>query len=175
MIFTLDQINTIWQGKTATLDKIYLCDDNYMYKGVIGGSLTRILTGNLDDYKAELRKQQLAVEQEEYQQQLTVELLVEQVSVLNTKSKIKQVEVDFGDVGVADLVWNVNDVDVVIGSKIIPSVAYESPTGEDLDKLRMEGLNVIAGNVSLGRFELYITPINGGTLSDKFKINYLVN
>lgn len=175
MIFTIAQINTIWQNKTATLDKIYLCDDNYMYKGVSNGALTRVLTGNLDNYKAELRKQQLAAEQEEYQQQLTVELLVEQVAELNVKSKIKQVEVDFGEIGIADLIHTVYDTDVLVGSKIIPSVAYEKPTGEDLDKLRMEGLNVIAGNVSLGKFELYITPINGGTLSDKFKINYIVN
>lgn len=175
MIFTLAQINAIWLDKTADLDRIYLCDDMFRYKGLSNGTLTRILTGNLDDYKDELRKQQLAEAQEEYNQQLIVKSLVKSVATLTIKSKIKQVEVDFGILPKCSLSWSVGDADVLVDSKIIPSVAYDKPTGEDLDKLRLEGINVIAGNVSLGRFELFITPINGGTLSDKFKINYLIN
>tara|TARA_R110002126_G_scaffold121250_5_gene262675 strand:- start:931 stop:1368 length:438 start_codon:yes stop_codon:yes gene_type:complete len=68
-----------------------------MYKGISGGILTRVLTGNLDDYKAELRRQQLTVEQEEYQQQVIIESLVESVSVLESNSNSKQTEVNFGE------------------------------------------------------------------------------
>lgn len=95
MIFTIDQINDIWQNKTAIVDKIYLCDDMFMYKGTYNKELTRILTGNLDDYKAELRIQQLSLEQEGYQEEVTVESLSESVAVLQSNINSKQTEVNF--------------------------------------------------------------------------------
>tara|TARA_R110000868_G_scaffold170276_4_gene405495 strand:+ start:2589 stop:3116 length:528 start_codon:yes stop_codon:yes gene_type:complete len=175
MIFTIAQINTIWQNKTATLDKIYLCDDNYMYKGVSNGALTRVLTGNLDNYKAELRKQQLAAEQEEYQQQLTVELLVNQVSELNTKSEIKQVEIDFGNEGLFEKEFTIYDSRILSDTLILASLAYSKPTDKDLDELEMDDLIIKAGVSSEERFNLFITAADGSPLEGKFKINYSIN
>lgn len=115
MIFTLAQINTIWLDKTADLDKIYLCDDMFRYKGLADGTLTRILTGNLDDYKAELRRQQLAVAQEEYDQQQLFESLALSVTNINTQIiNINSLTADDYGYSIKDAPYNWNNDDLVV-------------------------------------------------------------
>lgn len=85
MIFTITQINDIWLNKTAYLNRIYLCEDMFRYKGLADGTLTRILTGNLDDYRAELNAQSKESPTKDYEYKLTVDGLVESVDTLVIK------------------------------------------------------------------------------------------
>lgn len=86
---------------------------------------------------------------------------------------IKQTEVDFGATPVADAVFTIVDVDVTNTSQIIATVAYEAPTGKDLDELQMDELIIMCGN-GVGTFDMYIKSADGSYLADKFKINYLI-
>lgn len=86
---------------------------------------------------------------------------------------LKQTEVDFGAAPVADGIFVVVDADVSAGSKLIAQVAYEAPTGKDLDEVEMDDLQVRAGP-GAGELTLFIRAADGSYLHDKFKINYLI-
>lgn len=134
MIFTIDQINDIWQNKTAIVDKIYLCDDMFMYKGTYNKELTRILTGNLDGYKTELKRQQLALDQEEYQEEVTVESLSKSVAVLQSNINSKQTEVNFLEAMFLESIYvTVIDENAASNSIIQCSMSIES--NRDADEL----------------------------------------
>lgn len=85
---------------------------------------------------------------------------------------VTQVEVDFGATPVADAIFVITNGSVTASSKIIASVAYDAPTGKDLDELECDDLVIKAGNCSTGQFEMYIHAADGSYLHDKFKINY---
>lgn len=86
--------------------------------------------------------------------------------------EIKQTEVDFGSTPVAEAEFVVVDVDVTPASQIMGDVAYEAPTGKDLDELEMDGLDLKFAPGS-GQFTLYARGLDG-PVHDKFKINYLI-
>lgn len=85
---------------------------------------------------------------------------------------IKQTEIDFGTTPVAEAEFIVADVDVSAGSQIIGSVAYEAPTGKDLDELEMDALDLKFGP-GAGQLTIRARGLDG-YLADKFRINYLV-
>jgi hypothetical protein len=87
-------------------------------------------------------------------------------------ANIKQTEIDFGTTPVSEASFVIADVDVTAGSQLIGSVAYEAPTGKDLDELEMDGLDLKFAPGS-GSFTLYVRGMDG-YVADKFKINYLV-
>lgn len=86
---------------------------------------------------------------------------------------IKQTEVDFGSTPVSEATFTIIDVDVLVSSQIIGTLAYEAPTGKDLDELEMDKLIIMCGNGS-GQFDMHITAADGSYLADTFKINYLI-
>lgn len=86
---------------------------------------------------------------------------------------IKQTEVDFGSTPVSEGTFTITDGDVTGASQIIASLAYEAPTGKDLDELEMDKLIIMCGNGS-GQFDIYITTADGSYLAGTFKINYLI-
>lgn len=86
---------------------------------------------------------------------------------------IKQTEVDFGVTPVAEGTFTITDGDVTALSQIIASVAYEAPTGKDLDEIEMDDLIIRCGN-GVGTFDMFIRAADGSYLADKFKINYLI-
>lgn len=86
---------------------------------------------------------------------------------------IKQTEIDFGSVPVSEGTFTIIDTDVLVTSQIIGSLAYEAPTGKDLDELEMDKLVIMCSNGS-GQFDIYVTTTDGSYLADKFKINYLI-
>ena len=85
---------------------------------------------------------------------------------------VKQTEIDFGATPVSEASFTIVDTDVSSSSQIIGTVAYEAPTGKDLDELEMDGLDLKFGAGS-GQFTLYVRGLDG-YLADTFKINYLV-
>ena len=89
-----------------------------------------------------------------------------------SSTNIKQTEVDFGADPVAEASFTITDADVSGTSQLIASVAYEAPTGKDLDELDMDGLDLKCGP-GTGQFTLYARGLDG-YVADKFKINYLI-
>ena len=86
--------------------------------------------------------------------------------------KVKQVEVDFGTLPVAEAQFTITDPDVTISSHIVGAIAYEAPTDKDLDEMTMDSLDVKCGN-GVGQFDMYIIGLDG-YIADKFKVNYVV-
>lgn len=85
---------------------------------------------------------------------------------------IKQTEIDFGTTPVSEKSFTITDTSVLVTSQLIGNVAYEAPTGKDLDELEMDSLDLkFAPDV--GQFTLYARGLDG-YIADKFKINYLV-
>src|SRR5258705_13081991 len=89
-----------------------------------------------------------------------------------TRANIKQTEIDFGTTPIAEASFTIIDTDVLTNSMIIGTVAYEEPTGKDLDELEMDGLDLkfIPGS---GQFLLYAIG-QDVYIADIFKINYLI-
>jgi len=85
---------------------------------------------------------------------------------------IKETEIDFGAVPVAEGSFTVVDLSVTASSKIIGNVAYVAPTGKDLDELEMDTLDLKFAP-GTGQFTIYAACLTGH-VADKFKINYLV-
>ncbi len=92
--------------------------------------------------------------------------------VVSGVTNIKQTEIDFGTTPVAEASFVIADADVLVGSQLIESVAYEAPTGKDLDEMEMDGLDLKFAPGS-GQFTLYARG-EDGYVADKFKVNYLV-
>lgn len=86
---------------------------------------------------------------------------------------ISQTEVDFGSTPVGDATFTVTDAAVTDSSQLMAQVAYEAPTGKDLDEIEMDNLQIRCAPGS-GSFDMFINTADGSYLADKFKINYLV-
>lgn len=85
---------------------------------------------------------------------------------------VRQTEIDFGATPVAEASFTVADSTVTALSQIIGSVAYEAPTGKDLDELEMDGIDLKFGP-GVGQLTIYARGMDG-YVADKFKINYIV-
>lgn len=86
---------------------------------------------------------------------------------------INQVEVDFGALPLSDATFTIVDASVVPSSHILAQVAWEAPTGKDLDEIEMDDLQLRA-QPGTGQFKLFVRTADGSYLADRFKINYLV-
>jgi hypothetical protein len=84
---------------------------------------------------------------------------------------VTQVEVDFGTTPVESAIFTITDAGMTTAKHVIASLAYEAPTGKDLDELEMDTLSIICGN-GTGQFDMFIRSTDGSYLADKFKINY---
>lgn len=85
-----------------------------------------------------------------------------------------QTEVDFGEtLYVNQKEFTITNSKVKEGSIISCSVAYDAPTGKDLDELEMDTIEVKAGDATKGSFKVLVTGTEG-SLHGKFKINYSV-
>jgi collagen triple helix repeat protein len=89
-----------------------------------------------------------------------------------SSTNIKQTEIDFGATPVEAASFAVTDADVSPSSQLMGFVAYEAPTGKDLDEMEMDGLDLKFGPGS-GAFTVYARGLDG-YVADKFKVNYLV-
>tara|TARA_R110000851_G_scaffold291462_1_gene445802 strand:+ start:550 stop:963 length:414 start_codon:yes stop_codon:yes gene_type:complete len=83
-------------------------------------------------------------------------------------------EVDFGELPLYEKEFTVKDTSVISTSNITASLAYEAPTGKDLDEVGMDMLSISCGQASAGTFRMFIKSIDGSYLADKFKINYSI-
>lgn len=86
---------------------------------------------------------------------------------------LAQTEIDFGATPLAESTFTIIDANVSPSSLITAQLAYEAPTGKDLDELEMDQLYMIAGPDS-GQFSLFVRTLDGSYLAGAFKINYFV-
>jgi hypothetical protein len=89
-----------------------------------------------------------------------------------SSTNIKQTEIDFGTTPVSEASFLITDVDVSAVSQLIGWLAYEAPTGKDLDELEMDTIDLKFAP-GVGEFTLYAKPLDG-YVADKFKVNYLI-
>lgn len=95
--------------------------------------------------------------------------------VVSGATNITQVEVDFGTTPVAEATFTIADANATFtGTKIIATLAYNAPTGKDLDEVEMDDLIIKCGNSTVGFFEMFIRSVDGSYLEGKFKINYII-
>lgn len=92
--------------------------------------------------------------------------------VVSGSTNIKQTEIDFGTTPVSEASFIITDADVSAGSQLIGSIAYEAPTGKDLDELEMDALDVKL-SPGVGQFTAYVVGLDG-YVADKFKLSYLI-
>jgi hypothetical protein len=83
-------------------------------------------------------------------------------------------EIDFGSLPIFQKEFTITDASVLVTSNITASVAYEAPTGKDLDELEMDSLYVVCGQATNGTFKMLVRCLDGCYLADKFKINYSI-
>ena len=93
---------------------------------------------------------------------------------LSVSATITQIEVDFGVTPLAEQTFSIANTDAVVGSKIMAVLAYDTPTGKDLDEIEMDDLVIKCGNATTGFFNMLIRSVDGSYLADKFKINYII-
>lgn len=84
----------------------------------------------------------------------------------------RQVEIDFGSLPVEQADFVIADAGVNLASVISGSVAYEAPTGKDLDELEMDDLQLRFGAGS-GQFTINARG-NAGYVEGTFKINVVL-
>jgi len=93
-------------------------------------------------------------------------------SLTNLHRHVNQVEIDFGDLPVESGEFTIVDSLVLPSSHITGTIAYESPTGKDLDELDMDSIDLkfAPGNGTL------LIRARGleGYLHGAFKVNYIV-
>lgn len=92
---------------------------------------------------------------------------------LETAAEMKQTEIDFGAIPVPYMSFVITDAAVSLASRLIGSLAYEAPTGKDLDELEFDGLDLKFAP-GIGQFTIYAIALNDAYVADKFKINYVI-
>jgi len=85
---------------------------------------------------------------------------------------IKQVEIDFGIIPISEKEFIIIDSDVLVTSQIIGNIAYEAPTGKELDEITMDSIELKFAP-GMGQLIIYVKGLEG-YLEGKFKINYLI-
>jgi hypothetical protein len=85
---------------------------------------------------------------------------------------IKQTELDFGATPVYEAEFTITDADVGLTSQIIMQVAYEAPTGRDLDEVEMEPFSCRC-KAGSGNFTAHVIALEG-PVDGPYKFNHLV-
>ncbi len=88
-------------------------------------------------------------------------------------ANIKQTEIDFGATPVHEASFVIADADVAPTSQLMGNIAYEAPTGKDLDELEFDGFDLKFAP-GTGQFTLYAIALDNAYVADKFKVNYLI-
>lgn len=85
---------------------------------------------------------------------------------------LAQTEKDFGATPVYGAVFSVVDAGVTAGMKVVASLAYDAPTGRDLDEVELVDFQISAGSVVVGAFSLLVQSLTG-LVSGAYKFNYV--
>ena len=85
---------------------------------------------------------------------------------------LAQTEKDFGVTPVYGAVFSVVDAGVTAGMKVVASLAYDAPTGRDLDEVELVDFQISAGQVVAGAFSLLVQSLSG-LVAGLYKFNYV--
>lgn len=88
-------------------------------------------------------------------------------------TRYKQTEIDFSTTPIDASGFVIVDAEVTPASIIVGSVAYDAPTGKDLDEMEFDNFD-LRFSAGSGQFTLYAKSLEG-YVADKFKINYAYN
>ena len=83
-----------------------------------------------------------------------------------------QITIDFGSLPVSESLFTIINPNVQPTSQVTGKIAYQAPTGKDLDELEMDAIDLKFGSGN-GSILIYVKGMEG-YLHDKFIINYLV-
>lgn len=86
---------------------------------------------------------------------------------------VRVAEIDFGTTPVHEATFTVPDAIVTAGQQITGCIAYEPPTGKDLDEVEMDPLVIRFGQAAAGTFKVFAQALEGRVYG-KFKIHYVV-
>lgn len=86
---------------------------------------------------------------------------------------ISSAEIDLGATPVADATITVTDAACTAAKHVMATIAWEAPTGKDIDELEMDDIQLRC-KPAAGSFDVFIHAADGSYLADKFKINYLI-
>lgn len=89
---------------------------------------------------------------------------------VSSSISITETEIDVGSTPVSEATINIEDPAMLATSKVIGGVAYEAPTGKDLDEIEMDAFDVKFEPVA-GGMNIWIKGLEG-YIADKFKIWY---
>lgn len=84
----------------------------------------------------------------------------------------KQTEIDFGTTPVSAMSFVVSDEGVFPDSRLMAAIAYEAPTGKDLDETEIDPIVLICAP-GLQQFTIHAKALEG-YVADKFKVNYFI-
>ena len=101
-------------------------------------------------------------------------LLLDSEALRLTKFSGGRTEVDFGALPINEKEFTITDATVLATSNITAEIAYEAPTGKELDEIEMDSFNIICGQATNGTFKIIVKSLDGSYLADKFKINYSI-
>jgi hypothetical protein len=94
---------------------------------------------------------------------------------LDTRTSMKQVEIDFGTTPLSSSSFTIADTSITATSLISAQVAYDAPTGKELDEIEMDEFSIKCGQNNAGvGFSIFMNATDGSLLADSFKINYTV-
>lgn len=160
MALSSEELKRIHLNKLATINRKYYGADENVYLGTSEGRLRLLDKAELSVFKPTIDLNSKNIQQ-----------AIEELTTLLIKSKTKQIEVDFGNIAIPEKSFTIADGDVKSNKKIIAQLAYEAPTGKDLDEIEMDYLNIRCSTQD-GLLTMFITSNDGSYLHDKFKINY---
>lgn len=162
MIYSLAEITRISGSRLAVKDRIYIDVKGNRYKGTIDNRLVQL---SISDASVGVKVDNTNTTQD------LGSYLDNLVSTL-TDAKLKQVEVDFGDeLYINEKIFNISDPVIRRGDIISSVIAFDAPTGKQVDELEMDHIICYAGNTRDGGFDLIVKGLSGN-LRNKFKINY---
>lgn len=162
MAFTNAEINQISGSRTAVRGKQYIDNDGNIWVGTTDNRLKRTY----------LRDTNIGVKVDDSVQIQSLKDFIKNLTLPLISNF--QTEIDFGsELHINQKEFTITNSKVRSYSIIQCSVAYDAPTGKDLDELEMDVLEVKAGAPTDGSFKLLVTGTEG-SISGKFKINYSV-
>lgn len=100
-------------------------------------------------------------------------LTATQLATFITDAAAYQTEIDFGAIPIYEAEFTIANANVLLSHRITGGIAYEAPTGKDLDEVTMDVIDLKFGQVVGGSFKIYARGTEG-YLHDKFKVNYFL-
>lgn len=162
IVYTKEEIESFNRQRLGVKNKEYVDDEGNKYIGIDNGWI-KIKDKGLDTTFSPT----VTLESENVQD------AIEELDAI-ASTRTKQVEVDFQeDLYQTYKIFTILDEDVVAGDSIVANIAYDAPSGKELDEIEVDNIICYAGNASDGSFDLIVKGMTG-SLHDKFKVNYTI-